>query len=215
MRTEELRPYYDHVKKKWFARFWKRFFDIVFSLLLIVILSPAFLIISILVKTTSRGPVFFRQERVTLYCRHFRILKFRTMVVNAEKQGPQVTQNQDSRVTSVGRFLRKTRLDEIPQVFNVLFGQMSLVGARPEVPRYVAQYQPEWYATFLIRAGVTCEASIKFKDEEQLLKDSQNVEKDYVDKILPTKLSYDCHYIQTFNVFSDFVLLWKTFFSVI
>ena len=174
-----------------------------------------FFVLALLVACSSKGPVFFKQDRITTYCQHFKILKFRTMVVDAEKKGLQITGNNDPRITKVGKFLRKTRLDEIPQLFNVLAGQMSFVGPRPEVPHYVDQYQPEWYATLLLKAGVTCEASIKFKDEDQILKDSKNADMDYVTKVLPSKLEFDCTYIKRFNLFYDMHLMWATFFSVL
>ena len=215
MRTSEVRPYYDAVKRKWFSRFLKRCFDIFVSIVFLALLSPLFLILSLLVAFSSKGPIFFRQDRITTYCKHFKILKFRTMVVDAEKKGLQITGSNDPRITKVGKFLRKTRLDEIPQLLNVLFGQMSFVGPRPEVPHYVERYQPEWYATLLVKAGVTCEASIKFKDEDEMLKGSLNPDTDYVRKVLPVKLGFDCNYIKRFNLIYDMHLMWKTFFSVL
>jgi lipopolysaccharide/colanic/teichoic acid biosynthesis glycosyltransferase len=215
MQTPEVRPYYNIVKKKWISRFFKRCFDIFVSLIFLIILSPLFVVLSILVACSSKGPIFFTQDRITIYCKHFKILKFRTMVVDAEKKGLQITGNNDPRITKIGKFLRKTRLDEIPQLFNVLLGQMAFVGPRPEVPHYVNQYRPEWYATLLVKAGVTCEASIKFKDEDQILKGSQNPDFDYVSKVLPSKLAFDRVYIKRFNLFYDMDLMWKTFFSLV
>lgn len=214
LKNEAVRPYYERIKRKWFSRFWKRVFDIVVSFLLILILSPLFLILSLVVACGSKGPIFFVQERVTTYGKHFGILKFRTMVNNAEDMGPQITTNDDKRITKAGRFLRKSRLDEIPQLFNVFAGQMSFVGTRPEVPYYVEKYQPEWYATLLMPAGVTAEASIRFQDEEQLLTDPQDIEKEYLEKVLPEKMKYDLAYLKQFNVFFDIHLMFKTFFSL-
>jgi lipopolysaccharide/colanic/teichoic acid biosynthesis glycosyltransferase len=213
-KNEAVRPYYDCIKRKWFSRFWKRFFDIVVSLFLILVLSPLFLILILVVACSSKGPVFFVQERVTTYGRHFGILKFRTMVADAEKLGPQITANDDKRITKVGRFLRKSRLDEIPQLFNVFVGQMSFVGTRPEVPYYVAKYQPEWYATLLMPAGVTAEASIRYRDEDKLLTDPKEIEQDYLEKVLPDKMVSDLAYLKRFNVFYDIHLMFKTFFSL-
>ena len=176
LRTEEVRPYYEALQKHRGSLVLKRIFDFVVSLVLFCILLPFMIVIGILVGTTSRGGVFFCQERVTTYGRTFKIIKFRTMVANAEKLGSQVTTNQDSRVTAVGRFLRKVRLDELPQVINIIKGDMSFVGTRPEVPRYVKGYTKEMMATLLLPAGVTSEASIEYKDEERLLMACENVD---------------------------------------
>jgi lipopolysaccharide/colanic/teichoic acid biosynthesis glycosyltransferase len=215
LQNPEIRPYFDLLKKRWFSRFLKRLFDIIVSLIFIVVLLLPMLLIAIIVKLSSRGPVLFKQTRVTLYGRRFQILKFRTMVTDAEKLGPQITANKDPRITKVGNFLRKTRLDELPQLFNVLAGDMSFVGARPEVVKYVSQYSPEWNATLLMRAGITCEASIYFKNEDQLLANSKDIDSDYVKKVLPIKLKFDCEYVKKFNFFYDCHLMWKTFFSML
>lgn len=212
---EEVRPYYEILKKKTASIAIKRALDIVVSLILLIFLIIPILVIAILVKASSQGPVFFRQERVTTYGRHFKIFKFRTMVVNAEALGTQVTTNSDSRVTKVGRVLRKFRLDELPQVFNVLSGSMSFVGTRPEVPRYVEQYQSEYYATLLLPAGITSLASIKYKDEERLLSSAEDADRVYVEKVLPGKMAYNLEYLKRFGVFSDIKLMLKTVKEVI
>ena len=173
------------------------------------------LIIAIWIKCDSRGRVFFLQKRVTKYGRSFYIFKFRTMVSDAEKQGTQVTVKNDSRITRAGRFLRKCRLDELPQLFNVLKGDMTFVGTRPEVPKYVARYTPEMYATLLMPAGITSLASIKFKDEEKLLDGAENTDDVYVNTVLPQKMKYNLEYITRFSFFYDIKLMFMTFFAVI
>ena len=211
----EVRPYYDILSKKTAGRIAKRVFDIVVSLVMLVFLILPIIVIAILVKTTSKGHVFFRQERVTTYGRHFKIFKFRTMVENAEALGTQVTTDSDSRVTKVGRVLRKYRLDELPQVFNVLGGSMSFVGTRPEVPRYVEQYQSEYYATLLLPAGITSPASIMYKDEEKLLSDAADADRVYVEQVLPEKMKYNLEYTKNFSFFSDIKLMFKTVKEVV
>ena len=215
IKNDEVKIYYDILKDRKISLLIKRCFDILFSLILLVLLSPAFLLIAILIKLDSKGPVFFRQERVTAYKRVFRIFKFRTMVNNADKIGSQVTVENDSRVTKIGKYLRKVRLDEIPQLINILIGDMSFVGTRPEVLKYVDRYSDEMKATLLMPAGVTSLASIKFKDEEKLLNDKENVDDVYVNEVLPLKMEYNLEYIKRFNFFYDIKLLFKTFFAVI
>ena len=173
------------------------------------------LIIAVWIKLDSRGTVFFRQRRVTAYGRVFRIFKFRTMVSDAEKIGSQVTVNADSRVTRAGKFLRKCRLDELPQLFNVLAGDMSFVGTRPEVERYVDRYTDEMRATLLMPAGITSLASIKYKDEEKLLDGADDPDQVYVNEVLPGKMEYNLEYIKRFNFFYDIKLMFMTFFAVL
>jgi lipopolysaccharide/colanic/teichoic acid biosynthesis glycosyltransferase len=184
--------------------------DIVLSFVMLCFLIIPIIIIAIAVKLTSKGSVFYRQERVTTYGKRFKILKFRTMVQDADKLGSLVTTDGDSRVTKVGRFLRKYRLDELPQVFNVLSGNMSIVGTRPEVQRYVDQYRPEYYATLLIPAGITSLASIMYKDEEKLLNGEEDVDSIYIEKILPEKMKYNLSYTKNFGFRSDIKLMFKT-----
>lgn len=209
-RCAEVKPYYDILCKKTSSLVFKRISDIIISLILLIVLLIPIVIISLIIKLSSRGPVFYRQERITIYGRKFKILKFRTMVENADKMGTLVTTDSDSRVTPVGRFLRKYRLDELPQVFNVLFGSMSVVGTRPEVEHYVNMYAPEYYATLLMPAGITSLASIMYKDEENLLKGKINVDEVYVNTILPEKMKYNLIYTKNFGFRSDIKLMLKT-----
>lgn len=215
MQTDAVRPYYDQLKKKEFSLFLKRIFDIVVSLVLIVLLSPLLLVLSILIVLDSKGGVFYRQERVTQYGRKFRIFKFRTMVADADKIGTQVTVSNDSRITRVGSVIRKYRLDEIPQLFNILLGDMSLVGTRPESTHYVKHYAPEMFATLLLPAGVTSEASIKYKDEAELLNKADDVDKVYIEKVLPGKMEYNLESISNFSFIKDIGTMFKTVVAVI
>ena len=214
MQTDAVRPYYDQLKKKEFSLFLKRIFDIVVSLVLIVLLSPLLLVLSILIVLDSKGGVFYRQERVTQYGRKFRIFKFRTMVADADKIGTQVTVSNDSRITRVGSVIRKYRLDEIPQLFNILLGDMSLVGTRPESTHYVNHYAPEMFATLLLPAGVTSEASIKYKDEAELLNKADDVDKVYIEKVLPGKMKYNLESISNFSFIKDIETMFRTVIAV-
>lgn len=214
MQTDAVRPYYDQLKKKEFSLFLKRIFDIVVSLVLIVLLSPLLLVLSILIVLDSRGGVFYRQERVTQYGRKFRIFKFRTMVADADKIGTQVTVSNDSRITRVGSVIRKYRLDEIPQLFNILLGDMSLVGTRPESTHYVKHYAPEMFATLLLPSGVTSEASIKYKDEAELLNKADDVDKVYIEKVLPGKMKYNLESISNFSFIKDIETMFRTVIAV-
>lgn len=207
---DEVKIYYDLLCKKNVSRILKRVFDIIFSIILLLLLIVPIAVISLAVKLTSKGTIFYKQERITTYGRKFKILKFRTMVENADKIGTLVTTDGDSRVTSIGRFLRKYRLDELPQVFNVLSGSMSIVGTRPEVEHYVKMYSPEYYATLLMPAGITSLASIMYKDEEKLLSGEVDVDGIYINKILPEKMKYNLIYIKNFGFKSDIKLIFKT-----
>lgn len=215
MRTPEVAEYYRILKKKPLSLFLKRLFDILLSLILIVLLSPLMLFIVIWIKCDSRGPVMFRQVRITTAGKEFRIFKFRTMVVDAEKLGTQVTVGQDPRITRSGRFLRKLRLDELPQLFNVLAGDMSFVGTRPEVPHYVERYTPEMWATLLLPAGITSEASIEYKDEDRLLEGAEDVDRVYMEEVLPEKMKFNLRYLERFQVLRDFVIMVETVFAVL
>lgn len=214
MQTEVVRPYYECLSGHKVALGLKRFFDILLSGILFLVLLPFMLVIAIIVGTTSHGGVFFCQERVTTYGRRFKIIKFRTMVADAERRGSQVTTESDSRVTKVGRFLRKVRLDELPQLINILKGDMSIVGTRPEVPRYVEQYTPEMMATLLLPAGVTSKASIEYKDEERLLSAGGDVDKVYVEQVLPGKMRYNLDYMREYSLGKDFLLMVRTVLAV-
>lgn len=215
MRNNEVKKYYDILSKKIVNLLFKRIIDFILALVMLIILSPLFIIIAVWVKCDSKGSVFFRQERVTRYGKTFRIIKFRTMVQNAEAIGSQVTVDHDSRVTRAGHFLRKTRLDELPQLFNVLAGSMSFVGTRPEVMKYVKCYKPEMMATLLLPAGITSLTSIKFKDEEKLLKDAEDADKVYVEKVLPLKMKINLEYTEKFNLFFDLKVMIMTVIAVL
>ena len=214
-RNEEVKPYYDVLSHKTASLVLKRIFDIFAAFVILCIVLPFMLIIAVWIVCDSRGGVFFLQRRVTTYGRVFRIVKFRTMVSNAESLGTQVTVKGDSRVTRAGRFLRKTRLDELPQLFNVLKGDMSFVGTRPEVEKYVEKYSSEMLATLLMPAGITSLASIKYKDEEKLLDGAGDPDKVYIDEVLPQKMKYNLEYIEKFNFFYDIKLMFMTFFAVL
>lgn len=214
-RNEEVKPYYDILAHKTASLVLKRIFDIFAAFVILCIVLPFMLIIAVWIVCDSRGGVFFLQRRVTTYGRVFRIVKFRTMVSNAESLGTQVTVKGDSRVTRAGRFLRKTRLDELPQLFNVLKGDMSFVGTRPEVEKYVEKYSNEMLATLLMPAGITSLASIKYKDEEKLLDGAGDPDKVYIGEVLPQKMKYNLEYIEKFNFFYDIKLMFMTFFAVL
>ena len=207
MQNEEVKKYYELLCKKKFSLFIKRLFDMIFSLLLLVILSPIMLILAICIKLDSKGPVFYRQERITTNGKIFRIFKFRTMVKDADKKGSLVTVGQDSRITRVGKVIRKIRLDEFPQLINVILGDMSFVGTRPEVKKYVEKYSNEMMATLLMPAGITSIASIKFKDEDEILeqktKEGKDIDSAYIDDVLPEKMKYNLEYLKKFNCFYD------------
>ena len=213
MQTEEVRNYYEILRKKNLSLLCKRIFDIFVSALMLVILSPLFLILAIAIKIDSKGPVFYRQERVTQYGKSFRIFKFRSMVVDADK-GSQVTVAYDSRITKVGRFIRKCRLDEVCQLIDIFRGTMTFVGTRPEVPKYVAQYTSEMLATLLLPAGVTSLASIYYKDEAKLLNSTEETDKVYVEKVLPAKMYDNLKAIEKFSFWSDIKILFMTVFAV-
>ena len=215
MQVEEVRPYYEILRKKKGQLVLKRIFDICVSLVLIVLLSPIIIFFSIWIKLDSKGPVFYRQERITQYGKVFRIFKFRTMVNNADKIGNLVTSKNDSRITKVGEKIRKYRIDEIPQLFNVLIGDMSFVGTRPEVKKYVDQYTPEMYATLLLPAGITSESSIRYKDEEKLLDIATDIDKVYVEKILVDKMKFNLESINNYSFLEEILTMLRTVFAVL
>lgn len=215
LQLEEIRSYYDILNNKKLSLFFKRVFDIVIASTLLIILFPIFLILGIAIKIDSPGPIFFRQERITQYGRVFKIFKFRTMVNNAEKLGTQVTVGNDSRITRVGLFIRKCRLDEISQLLNILVGDMTFVGTRPEVKKYVDHYTKEMMATLLLPAGVTNFVSICYKDEAELLEKSINPDKTYIEEVLPGKMNYNLKSIREFNFVEDIKLMFKTILAVI
>lgn len=214
MKNEEVKKYYHILQKKKVSLILKRIFDIIMSIIMILLLSPVLIVVSIWIKLDSKGPVFYRQERITQYGRVFRIFKFRTMVTGADKIGTLVTTKNDSRITRVGEKIRKCRLDEIPQLFNILLGDMSFVGTRPEVKKYVDAYTDEMMATLLLPAGVTSLASIQYRDEDEILAkcvdEEHGVDEVYVEKILPEKMRYNLKYLKTFSIVEDITLCVKT-----
>ena len=215
MRTREVRKYYNIIAQRrgWFRA--KRVFDVIVSLIMIVFLAIPMAVIAAMIKLDSKGPVFFRQERVTQYGRIFKIYKFRTMVVNANELGASVTVDNDRRITRMGKLLRKIRADEFPQLFNILAGDMTLVGTRPEVPEYVKQYSKEMYATLLLPAGLTSRTSIAYKDEDKILGNAANPDKAYVEEVLPAKMKYNLEALRKFGFAEDCRVLWDTFESVV
>ncbi len=215
MRTDAVRPYYEALERKRGSLILKRVFDIAAAMLMLVAASPFMLVVSVMVAVDSPGGVFYRQERVTQYGKRFRIYKFRTMVKNADQIGTQVTVSNDARITRAGAVLRKYRIDEVPQLINILKGEMTLVGTRPESTRYVRQYTPEMMATLLLPAGVTSEASIRFKDEAELLDKADDADKVYVEEILPQKMRYNLESLRNFSLCGDLKTLVRTVAAVI
>lgn len=215
MRVPEVKPYYDNLKSKGLSIIAKRTFDFCVALVLAVILAIPMVIIAFWIKADSKGPVFYRQERVTTYGKHFRIHKFRTMVNNAEDIGTSVTIRGDSRVTRAGKKLRNLRLDELPQVFDVLAGNMSFVGTRPEVVKYVENYRPEYFATLLLPAGITSEASIRYKDEYELLSEAEDIDRVYMEDILPNKMLWNLDAVRNFGFFRDIWTMFRTVLAVL
>ena len=218
LQNEQVRPYYEALAAKRGQLFLKRAFDILVSAILLLLLSPILLFFAIWIKLDSPGPVFYRQERVTTYGRIFRIFKFRTMKVDADKMGSLVTLKNDDRITRVGHVIRRYRLDELPQLLNILTGDMSLVGTRPEVAKYVAAYTPEMKATLLLPAGVTSTASILFKDEEELIAkfilEGMEVDDIYITKVLPEKMHYNLSYLKNYSFLGDLKLMVRTVLKV-
>lgn len=214
MRCDEVREYYDILYRKKFSIFIKKLFDYFLGLILIIILAIPMFIIAIIIKLDSPGPVFYRQDRVTRYGKHFKIHKFRTMVVDADKKGEAVTIENDNRITRFGKKIRDYRLDELPQLIDVLSGNMSFVGTRPEAIKYVEKYKPEYFATLLLPAGITSEASIEYKDEAKLLNDAENVDRVYVEEVLSQKMKYNLYSIKKYSFLSDIKVMFKTFFAV-
>ena len=212
IKNDQVKKYYDILRKKKLALFFKNIFDYFVAIILLLILLPIMLIISLAIAITSKGPVIFKQTRVTRYCKRFSIYKFRTMKINED--GPLITTANDHRTTKIGTILRKAKLDELPQLFNIILGQMSFVGPRPEVPMYVDKYEKEMYATLLVKAGVTSLASIKFKDESSSLPSTTDVDKYYIEKILPMKMKYNLDGLVNFSFFNDIKIMIITFFLI-
>ena len=216
MKNEYVKEYYDILSHKKINLVIKRIFDIIASLILLIILSPIMLILAIAIKVDSKGPVFYRQERITKYGKKFKIFKFRTMEQDADKKGALVTIGEDSRITNVGKKIRKCRLDEFPQLINVLKGEMTFVGTRPEVEKYVKEYTDEMKATLLMPAGISSRASIEYKDEDEIiskyLQNGEKIDDIYVKRILPEKMKWNLEYIKKFNILEDIKICFKTVF---
>lgn len=215
MRTPEVRPYWEGLNKKRGQLVLKRIFDLVVALIILVILAIPMVIITVMIKREDPGPALYRQERVTTYGKHFRIHKFRTMVVNADKIGTAVTVGEDPRITKVGHRLRHLRLDELPQVIDVLKGDMSFVGTRPEAVKYVERYKPEFNATLLMPAGITSEASIRYKDEDKLLNAADDVDEVYVNEVLPAKMVWNLESVRRFRFLREILTMFRTVFAVL
>ena len=215
MKTDEVKPYYEVLNKRRGSLVLKRMVDLVGGLVLLVLLAIPMAVIAVLIKLDSEGPVFYRQERITTYGKHFKIHKFRTMVSNADKIGTAVTVGNDNRITRVGKKLRGCRLDELPQVLDLISGNMSFVGTRPEAVKYVEKYKPEYYATLLLPAGITSEASIRYKDEAELLEAADDVDKVYMEEVLPGKMKFNLQSIKDFSFFGDIATMFRTVFAVL
>lgn len=216
MQNNDIKEYYEILKHKKISLIIKRIFDFIVALILLIILSPIMLVLAMMIKLESKGPVFYRQERITKYGQKFRIFKFRTMVQDADKKGALVTMGEDPRITKVGNKIRKCRLDELPQLLNVIKGEMSFVGTRPEVEKYVKEYSNEMKATLLMPAGISSRASIEYKDEDEIiskyLNKGEKIDDIYVKRILPEKMKWNLEYIKKFNIWEDIKICFKTVF---
>ena len=215
MRTPEVKPYWEVLNRKRGQLVLKRVFDFTVAFVLLIILAIPMAIIAVLIKKEDPGPALYRQERVTTYGKRFKIHKFRTMVVNADKIGTAVTVGDDPRITKIGKKLRGLRLDELPQLFDVIKGDMSFVGTRPEAVRYVKKYKPEFNATLLMPAGITSEASIRYKDEAKLLDVAEDVDKVYIEQVLPAKMKWNLNSIERFSFFREILTMFRTVFAVL
>ena len=217
--TEIVKKYREEINKRKISLFLKLFLDKILALILLIPLSPIILAIAIWIKLDSEGPVFYRQERITTYGRPFRIFKFRTMVKDADKLGAAVTEHNDPRISRAGNELRKVRLDELPQLFNVLLGDMSFVGVRPEVAKYVNRYTDEMNATLLLPAGITSPASIEYKDEDEVIEKfkgtGRSIDDIYIEEVLPDKMKYNLEYIKNFSIVNDIKIMIQTALAVI
>ena len=214
LQNPSVKPYYDRLDTHRKQLLLKRIFDICISLCGVLFLSPIFLITAIAIKLDTPGPVFYRQERITQYGRVFKIFKFRSMVSGA-KTGANLTVNNDSRITKTGKFIRKFKIDELCQLLDVLVGNMTLVGTRPEVKEYVDEYTPEMMATLLLPAGVTSLTSIYYAGEAKILEMSDDPEKAYVEDVLPGKMKWNLRGIEKFSFCSDIKIMFMTFFAML
>ncbi len=215
MRVPEVRPYWEILNKKRGQLILKRTFDLAVAIILLILLAIPMAVIAVWIKLDSRGPALYRQERATTYGKHFRIHKFRTMVSNADKIGTAVTVGNDSRITKAGVKLRQLRLDELPQVFDVISGNMSFVGTRPEAVKYVERYRDKWKATLLMPAGITSEASIRYKDEDKLLNGASDVDEVYINQVLPEKMKWNLESIRRFRFLREILTMFRTVFAVL
>lgn len=215
MRVDDVRPYWEILYRKRFQLVLKRVFDFCMAIFLLIVLALPMTVIAVMIKIEDAGPVFYRQERVTTYGKHFKIHKFRTMVVNAEKIGTVLTVHNDPRITKIGRLLRMVRLDEMPQLFDVIAGNMSFVGTRPEVAKYVERYKPEYYATLLMPAGITSEASFRYKDEEKLLNIADDVDDVYMNQVLPAKMVWNLESVRRFRFLREILTMFRTILAVL
>ena len=215
MRTSEVRPYWEKLNNKRFQLGLKRAFDLAMAIIVLIVTAIPMAVIAVMIKLDSRGPVFYKQERVTTYGKKFKIHKFRTMVSNADKIGTAVTISGDNRIAKVGAKLRHLRLDELPQVFDVINGDMSFVGTRPEVTKYVKKYKPEFYATLLMPAGITSEASIRYKDEYTLLSAADDVDKVYIEQVLPAKMVWNLESVRRFRFLREILTMFRTVAAVL
>ena len=215
LQIEEIRPYWESLRRKNFSLFWKRVFDILVSSIFLLLLCPFFIVLSLAIVIDSRGGVFYRQERVTQFGKHFKIFKFRSMVNNADKKGTLVTLNNDARITRVGRFIRKFKIDELSQLIDVFRGTMTFIGTRPEVPKYVEQYRAEYLATLLLPAGISSSASIMFKDENDMLSKAENADTEYLNQILPVKMKWNLLDLKQYGYWRDIKLCFMTVFSIL
>lgn len=210
MKNDDVKYYYDIISKRRFSLIMKRCFDVIMALIMIILLSPVLLVIALLIKMDSHGPVLYRQERVTQYGKVFKVCKFRTMVADADKIGAHVTTAEDPRITKIGNKIRSCRLDELPQLFNIVAGTMSFVGTRPEAVRYVEKYTDSMMATLLLPAGVTSIASITYKDEAALLSGADDIEVAYVERVLPEKMKYNLASIEKFSLIGELKVMLRT-----
>jgi lipopolysaccharide/colanic/teichoic acid biosynthesis glycosyltransferase len=203
------------MQDNFYTKYGKRIFDFIASLIGLILLSPFLVIIGILVKISDKGPVFYRSKRVGQNFKPFYLLKFRTMVVNAEELGPSITKGGDQRITKIGRFLRKTKLDELPQLWNVVKGELSLVGPRPEVEKYISFYKDDYKEILKIRPGITDYAAIKFRNEEEFLAKFEDVEKAYIENVLPEKIKLYKTYLNEIGFLTDLKVIFKTLWAII
>lgn len=214
MQNDAVRPYYEQLQKKKVSLFLKRCMDVTLSATLLVMLAPVLVVLAVAVRLDSPGPALFRQVRVTQYGRQFRIFKFRTMVDHVDQMGSQVTASGDTRITRLGAIMRHYRLDELPQLINILLGDMSFVGTRPEVVKYVRKYTDEMTATLLLPAGVTSEVSIQYKDEEKLLADVEDVDEAYIHMVLPEKMEYNLKSLREYSLIHEIKIMVDTVIAV-